>query len=130
MLVVAAVLCAVIFSAAANILPLSVSGFCAIFAMVFLKIITPQEAIKSVEPSTLLIISSSAGVGKAIQHTGLGEWLGERCVVIGQVMVLVSPQWSSTQASGPCGVHWCACPGTHKPGWEEPNGERTTNNNH
>ena len=80
MAVVAFVLCSVIFTAAANILPLSVSGFCAIFAMVFLKVMTPQEAIKAVEGPTLLIIASSGGVGKAIQHTGLGEWLGERFV--------------------------------------------------
>jgi len=80
MLVVAVVLATVIFTAAANILPLSISGFCAIFAMVFLKVMTPQEAIKAVEGPTLLIIASSGGVGKAIQHTGLGEWLGERFV--------------------------------------------------
>jgi|EP00670_Eutreptiella_braarudii_P005498 di/tricarboxylate transporter len=80
MVVVALVLILVIFTAAANILPLSVSGFCAIFAMVFLKIMTPQEAIKAVEGPTLLIIASSGGVGKAIQQTGLGEWLGERFV--------------------------------------------------
>eukprot|EP00667_Euglena_gracilis_P005299 EG_transcript_5335 len=80
MLVVAVVLATVIFTAAANILPLSISGFCAIFAMVFLKVMSPQEAIKAVEGPTLLIIASSGGVGKAIQHTGLGEWLGERFV--------------------------------------------------
>jgi len=80
MAVVAAVLTVVVATAAANILPLSISGFCAIFAMVFLKVMTPQEAIKAVEGPTLLIIASSGGVGKAIQHTGLGEWLGERFV--------------------------------------------------
>lgn len=77
MLAIAVVLSSVVFTAAANILPLSVSGFIAIFMMLFLKVMTPQEAIGAVEGPTLLIIASSGGVGKAIQHTGVGEWLGD-----------------------------------------------------
>lgn len=80
MLAVALVLCSVVFTAAANILPLSISGFLAIFFMVFLKIMTPGEAIGAIEGPTLLIIASSGGVGKAIGHTGVGEWLGDRFV--------------------------------------------------
>ena len=80
MLAVGIVLCSVIFFAAANILPLTISGFLAIFFMVWLKIMTPGEAIGAIEGPTLLIIASSGGVGKAIQHTGLGEWLGDRFV--------------------------------------------------
>jgi len=80
MLAVGIVLCSVILFAAANILPLTISGFLAIFFMVWLKVLTPGEAIGAIEGPTLLIIASSGGVGKAIQHTGLGEWLGDRFV--------------------------------------------------
>lgn len=80
MLAVALVLCSVVFTAAANILPLSISGFLAIFFMVFLKVMTPGEAIGAIEGPTLLIIASSGGVGKAIGNTGVGEWLGDRFV--------------------------------------------------
>ena len=38
---------------------------------------TFSQAIRAVKGPTLLIIASSGGVGKAIQNTGLGEWLGD-----------------------------------------------------
>ncbi|MEN1967130.1 SLC13 family permease [Lentibacillus sp. N15] len=61
----------------------------AIFILLITKIITPQEAKKSVHFNVLLLIASSLGIGTAMMKTGLAEWIASVLLRFGEPLGLV-----------------------------------------
>jgi len=76
--------------AALEILPLAVSVLTAAFLAFIIRIITPEEAYRSVEWRILILIGSMLALGQAMQVTGTATFLAAHIV---QVTHQLNPVW-------------------------------------
>ncbi len=73
-----------------NIVPLSISVLTAAFLAFVTRIITPEEAYRSVEWRLLIMIGSMLAIGKAMQETGTADFLAQQII---NMTVGLDPIW-------------------------------------
>jgi di/tricarboxylate transporter len=79
-LVVGAVLLVIVGSAAAGILPILQGSLMGALLLVINRVMSPREALDSVDLNVIILIASSFGVGEAILHSGLAGSLAQGIV--------------------------------------------------
>jgi len=75
-----------VLSAALNLVPILLAAACTAVLMVGLKIISPEEAQKSIDWSVLLVIASSFGIGKSLENSGLSTMIADVLVSFSDVL--------------------------------------------
>ncbi len=65
-----------------NLVPLSVSVLTAAFLAFVTRIITPEEAYRSVEWRLLILIGSMLALGQAMQYSGTADYLAQQIVTV------------------------------------------------
>ena len=75
-----------VLSAALNLMPIILAAAVTAVLMVALKILSPEDAQKSIDWSVLLVIASSFGIGKALENSGLSAIVADALVYISDVL--------------------------------------------
>ncbi|NOY59347.1 MAG: SLC13 family permease [Calditrichaeota bacterium] len=75
-----------VLSAALNLVPIILAAAATAVLMVALRILSPEDAQKSIDWSVLLVIASSFGIGRALENSGLSAIIADALVYIFDVL--------------------------------------------
>ena len=75
-----------VLSAALELIPILLAAAFTAVLMVAVKILSPEDAQKSIDWSVLLVIASSFGIGKALENSGLSTIMADILVNISHVL--------------------------------------------
>ena len=74
------ILAAVVVLAATGVLPIVQSALAGVMALILLRVLTPNEALRSVDFGVVFVIAAAFGLGAAVQESGLAQSISSAVV--------------------------------------------------